>query len=128
MRDDGARHELSTPRGILSQWTGLIAPPMALLTQILLGLWLTSWACDRNTTSVLHATNAVTLALILAFGALAYRVWRGAGEREPGEAAGAEPRARFLGMMGVMIAALCAATVLASWIPIFLLHPCMRSG
>jgi len=65
---------------------------------------------------------ALALALLGAF--VAWRTWQSAGREEPSEAAGAMPRTRMMGVMGLGMSLMFALVLLGQWMTTFFFSPC----
>jgi hypothetical protein len=95
-------------------WPALLLAPLVVLGQLSLAYSLVTPSCAGQDRSALHAVAALSLLLVLAMTALAWRGWRyAAGER-----------ARFVALVSVIVGALSALVCVALWLPIWLLSPC----
>jgi hypothetical protein len=115
------------PVGKAALWTAVLGGPASALAILEVLYLLVPWGC-RNTRWPLHATAAAGLLLIAGAFALSWRSWRrlGGGWETGGE--GGEERARFMALLGMLTAAVSATVVVAQWIAIAVLHPCMGAG
>ena len=113
--------------GKAALWTAVLGGPASALAILEVLYLLVPWGC-RNTRWPLHATAAAGLLLIAGAFALSWRSWRrlGGGWETGGE--GGEERARFMALLGMSTAAVSATVVVAQWIAIAVLHPCMGAG
>jgi cytochrome c biogenesis factor len=111
-------------RRILGQATGVLLAPIAMLAGMEASFALTPAACESGRTAAIHIVHGITLLLTLVGGAIALHEWRLAGVHEPGDGGSPLTRARFLGLVGVSLAAIFALVVLAQWLPSFFLLPC----
>ena len=112
--------------GATSLWAGLLAGPMAMLTQLEVNYALVLWACSAGRERALHLVALLALILTIAGGLLSWRNWRRAGATWEDEGAGVIPRSRFMALVGVLISGLTALVVIAQWIPIFIYGPCQK--
>ena len=112
--------------GPAALWAGVLAGPLALLTQLEVNYALVHWACAAGREWALHVVALLALVASVAGGMLSWRNWRLAGASWDDEGAGVIPRSRFMAVVGVMISALSVLVVVAQWIPIFVYGPCER--
>jgi hypothetical protein len=119
-------------------WPALLLAPLVVLGQLSIAYSLVTPSCAGQDRSTLHAVAALSLLLVLAMTALAWRGWRrdagsvGAVEgrsaaplaitRADGDAAGERPR--FIALVSVIVGALSTLVCMALWVPIWLLSPC----
>jgi hypothetical protein len=107
-------------------WAGVLAGPLATLTQLQVNYALVLWACGTGREWALHLAALSALLVTVAAGLLSWRNWRRAGAGWEDDGAGVVPRSRFMAAVGVLISALIALVVIAQWIPIFVYGPCER--
>ena len=107
-------------------WAGVLAGPLATLTQLQVNYALVLWACAAGREWALHLVALLALLVAVAAGLLSLRNWRRAGTGWDDEGAGVMPRSRFMAVVGVLISGLAALVVVAQWIPIFVYGPCER--
>jgi hypothetical protein len=119
------RSWFSQPQGVAMLWAGLLAGPAAWALDLGVSYALVKWACSSQRTAVLHLITIGALA-ITAGGALA--AWN-ALQRTPGDALddGARPpdRGRFMAVLGLVMSALFALTILANDLPRVMLDACL---
>lgn len=118
------RPETGAPGGLL-QWTGVLLPPLAMLTNLSIGFALVPWSCSAKSRLLLHSEIAVLVLLSVASGIVAHHEWRrhgGGGEAD--EAGGPAARSRLLGVMGMGSSALFTLILLAQWLANAFLTPC----
>jgi hypothetical protein len=89
----------------------IIAPALALADQSF-AFALVGWACAHQTTVPIHAAHAVVLAATSAAIVLAWQEWRDTARRH------------FLARVAMAVAALAALSVVAMWIPTWMISPC----
>ena len=107
-------------------WAGVLAGPLATLTQLQVNYALVLWACGAGREWALHLVALLALLVTVAGGLLSWRNWRRAGAGWKDDGAGVVPRSRFMAAVGVLISAFIALVVVAQWIPIFVYGPCER--
>jgi hypothetical protein len=107
-------------------WAGVLAGPLATLTQLQVNYALALWACGAGREWALHMVALLALAVTVGAGLLSWRNWRRAGGGWEDGGAGIVPRSRFMAAVGVLISAFIALVVVAQWIPIFVYGPCER--
>lgn len=107
-------------------WAGVLAGPLATLTQLQVNYALVLWACGARREWALHLVSLLALLVAVAAGLLSWRNWRRAGGGWEAEGAGVVPRSRFMAVVGVLISVLAALVVVAQWIAIFFYDPCER--
>lgn len=115
-------------RGGGAQWFGVLAPALAMLTNVSLGFALVPWSCAAKTRVLLHAEIAVLVLVSVAAGIVAHHEWRrhgGGGEAD--DAGGPAARARFLGVMGIGSSVLFTLILLAQWLANAYLTPCLST-
>jgi hypothetical protein len=112
-------------RGLLLQWTGLLAGPLAWVLQLQVAYVLVPWACAHDRQSIsLHVVTIVSL-LLTAVGALiSLREWRRKGREWPGPGGGKIPRSRFMAVLGLFMSAFFFLVILVQGLASFILHPC----
>jgi hypothetical protein len=110
--------------GLLTQWLGLALAPAAFAVHLQIGYSLVPWACLRQNSVWVHVSGALSVALALLGVWFAWRAWHDNGGGDPTEKYGAEPRARFLGVMGVTTSAVLALILAAQWAAVFVISPC----
>ena len=107
-------------------WTGVLAGPLATLTQLQVNYALALWACGAGREWALHLVALLALVVTVGAGLLSWRNWRRAGASWEDGGAGIVPRSRFMAVVGILIGALLSLVVIAQWIPIFIHGPCDR--
>lgn len=122
-RDEVGR--VTEPRGAARLWFGMMGAPLAWALGFSIDYGLVRLACARQNMIPLHLVTLVELAVVILAGVVAHREWRLAGGGEPTEAGGPIPRARFMGMFGMLASAFFVLLVLAQWTPKVFFNPCM---
>ena len=108
-------------------WTAVLGGPAVALAGLEVLYLLVPWSC-RNRAWPLHAAAAAAALLVLGAFLLSWRSWRSVDRGWPGDGEGAEDRARFLAVVGMLSAAVSFTVVLAQWIAILVLNPCFGAG
>src|SRR3954470_6357162 len=121
-----AEKEFSEPTGKLWLWLGLLIAPLVFLLHLEVNYSLVTQLC-QSTHKI--AIPLVTLAAILvaaAGGLIAWRNWREAGRKLPGEGGTIIEPSRLMAAVGVFISLLFIVILVAQWIPQFFFDPCHR--
>ncbi|HUR93784.1 MAG TPA: hypothetical protein VMY76_04320 [Gemmatimonadales bacterium] len=111
-------------RRIAAIWAGLLLAPAAFLVNLELGYLVVRPSCLQGSVLPVHLVHLATMVLALLGALVAWRTWRLEGATWPGDAGGPPARTRFMGGLGLVTSALFVLTMLAQWIPSFVLHPC----
>lgn len=107
-----------------AQWVGVFLAPAAFFAHLQVRYVLVPWACATNGQLWIHVVGVLALG-IAALGAIAARrTWSSAGQEAPGEASGAIPRTRMLGVMGVGISLMFVLVLLGQWLSAFFFSAC----
>ena len=107
-------------------WAGVLAGPLATLTQLQVNYALVLWACGAGREWALHLVSLLALLVTFAACLLSWRNWRRAGGGWEDGGAGVVPRSRFMSVVGLLISVLTALVVVAQWIAVFFYDPCER--
>jgi hypothetical protein len=118
------RTDIVEARRILALWAGFLLAPAAFFINLEFGYLLVHPSCPRDDALPIHAVHAASLVLALAGLAIAWRSWQAEGPRWPADEGGPVARTRFLAGLGVSLSVLLVLTLLAQWIPTFVLDPC----
>jgi len=115
--------------GIWTQWTGVLAGPIAWSVMLGLDYSLTKWSCGHSTAYVLQVIAVLALACTAAG---AFAAWRTlmlvpATVSDAGPATSAAPavamsRSKFMGLLGLTASALFGLLLVAESVPIWTLH------
>ncbi len=125
MPDEAQRaRAMSEGRGLALQWTGLLFAPAVFFAHLQVAYVAVRWACVHDGQVWIHVLGALSVVLAAAGMLAAWRVWREAGGDAPGEAGGALPRARFLGVCGLCVSAIFVLVLAAQWAAAFFISPC----
>jgi hypothetical protein len=107
-----------------AQWVGFFLAPAAFFAHLQLRYVLVPWACVRDGEASIHLVGALSVVLAALGAFVAWRTWQRAGAEDPGEAGGAMPRTRLLGVVGLGMSLLFTLLLLAQWATAFFLSPC----
>ena len=107
-----------------AQWIGLFLAAAVFFAHLQIRYVLVPWACATNGQLWIHVVDVLALALALLGAFVAWRTWRSAGSEEPSEAAGALPRTRMMGVMGLGMSLMFALVLLGQWMTTFFFSPC----
>ena len=107
-----------------AQWVGLFLAPAAFFAHLQIRYVLVPWACATNGQLWIHVVDVLALVLALLGAFVAWRTWQLAGREKPGEAAGAVPRTRMMGVMGLGASFMFALVLLGQWMTTFFFSPC----
>jgi hypothetical protein len=120
----GAQLEQRDTGSRIGQLAVAVGPPTLWGLRFLFNYAAMPWACTADGVWLLHLVTALTLGLLLALGRLAYG-YRRTGSGVADESAA---RTRFMGLFGMMSAALFAAVVSAEWLATVMIDPCLTAG
>jgi hypothetical protein len=105
----GAKAHLTSDAAL---WAGILVPPMAWAADLTISYASVKWACGHQAGIVLHALTLLTLGVITTSAIIAWAAeW-------PTE------RARFMGVLALLMAALFLIVVIATAIPKWALDVC----
>jgi hypothetical protein len=107
-----------------AQWVGLFLAPAAFFAHLQIRYVLVPWACATNGQLWIHVVDVLALALALLGAFVAWRTWQLAGREQPGEAAGAVPRTRMMGVLGLGASLMFALVLLGQWMTSFFFSAC----
>ena len=105
----------------MALWAGLAAGPLAWAALLQINYALSYVACEQRQTWMLHVATAVSLVLV---GAGAFTAWSAAPSLGGATSTGGEGRARFMAIGGLALCAGFAVVIVATEIPVLVLHPC----
>ena len=108
----------------LALWTGILAGPIVWLVSFEANFALAPWACVTRGKLALYGVSILALLFAAASGLVAWREWKVAGERAPGDGEGALPRIRIMALGGVLLSVLFFLVILAQAIPEVILKAC----
>lgn len=102
----------------------LFIPPITVLGNIEIAYALVPTACASQNSLPLHLVNALSLALTIVGGLIAWRSWKALGIGLPEEEGSPLARSRFIAGIAVPLSGLCGLIIVAQWIAVFVLDPC----
>lgn len=105
----------------MALWLGLGAGPLAWAALLEINYVLSYVACEQRQTWMLHLATAGAL---LTVGAGALAAWSAAPALRGPTSSTPEARARFMAVGGLALCAWFALVILATAIPVLVLHPC----
>lgn len=123
---DGETVDLKKGAGAIELWIGVLAGPIAALTQLEANYALVLWACGANKFWPLHLVSMLAAVVTVAGGLLSFRIWSRLGSQVEDDAEGAIPRSRFMAAVGMLASGLMLLVVIAQWLAVFIHHPCER--
>jgi hypothetical protein len=107
---------------------GIFGPPAFWVLRLGLSYVLVPYACWHGWTGALHAVTGLALAGCAAAGWVAWQGWRAAGGEWRVDAGGPRVRARFMGLLGMMLAAFFGVVIVAEGIGNVMIDPCISWG
>jgi hypothetical protein len=117
---------LDTERHTGRLMLGIFLAPIAAAANAQSIYMLAPFACQSGSKLVLHLFILVAL-FVAGYGLwVASREWHASGGDWPNEENSAAPRARFLGMFGMLFSGICVALILMQWLPVLLMNPCVQ--
>jgi hypothetical protein len=108
-------------------WAGVLAGPLAALSQLQANYALVLWVCGTGRAWSLHAVSLAALLIASAAALLSWRNWRLAGAEWEDGGAGVIPRSRFMSAVGMFVSAHSALVIIAQWIAVFVYSACQRT-
>src|SRR4051794_2370930 len=115
----------SSPGATALLWTGILAGPIAWALDLTGSYAIVQWTCGSQHTSVLHLITLAALVITAAGAAASWRAFQqGSADAEqdgprPGD------RARFMAILGLVISAMFALTMIGNAIPRLMLDACL---
>ena len=116
--------ELSNPGSLLALWYGVLAGPIAFMTQFQLKFMMVPWACAIGSQIWLTVVTVVALAFPVSAGLISFRMWSAAGPSLEDEQGGQIGRTRVMGICGIALSAMFALAMIAQAIPDFIIGAC----
>jgi hypothetical protein len=123
----GAAREFKEGAGPGLLWAGILAGPLAALTQLQANYALVLWVCGTGQAWSLHAVSLAALLVAAGAGLLSWRSWQRAGAEWEDGGAGVLPRSRFMAAVGMFVSAHSAIVVIAQWVAVFVYSACQRT-
>jgi hypothetical protein len=106
------------------QWVALFLAPAAFFIHLQVAYVLVPWACVAHGHVWVHVSGIVAILLALAGTWAGWLVHASADNAQSNEGAGAIPRTRFLGTVGLCTSAVFALLLIAQWAAGFVISPC----
>jgi hypothetical protein len=107
-------------------WAGVFGGPLAWFASQQASYALVPWACHGGPIIAIHLVNLGALLLVAMAGAIAWRDWRRAGLDDSDELGPPAGRARFLGLVGLLLSALFGLVIIAQATGALFFGPCER--
>jgi hypothetical protein len=107
-------------------WMALFGAPLTWFASQQASYALVPWACHGGPLIAIHLVNLAALMLVAMAGALAWRDLRRAGRHLFDELARSEDRARFLGVLSLMLCGLFGLAIIAQMTGAFFFGPYQR--
>jgi hypothetical protein len=114
----------SSPGGIALLWAGLLAGPVAWALDLTVSYSLVKWTCGSQHTMVLHLITIVTLAIVGGGALASAAALAHAPADAPLDGSAPPDRGRFMAVLGLVMCALFATTIVANTIPRLVLDAC----
>ena len=105
-------------------WLGLLTGPSVFLINLQVNFTMVSWVCATHNYWAIHLVHVISIIVAAWSGLLAWRAYGRVGRGVPGEAGDAGDRERFLAVSGLLISSFSILSLIAHWIPNFILSAC----
>jgi hypothetical protein len=128
---DVMQQDLRSTRVMVAQWVGVLGPPILWAIRFGVNYALMPLICAAELIWLPHTITAISLVLLAGMGWTAWRFWsgtRGARDAAPAGTSDLVRRTRFMGLFGMMSAALFTLAVLAEWLANVMIDPCLTAG
>ena len=116
---------VNQPRHIAMHWFAALGGAFAWALAFGLHYGLVEVACGIGSSIPLHIASLLCIAIAAAALVVAVRLWHQFGRSLPGEAGGPLPRSRLLTVVGLLGNAFFIIVIVAQWLTVVFLHPCM---
>ncbi|HVL66508.1 MAG TPA: hypothetical protein VM364_04510 [Vicinamibacterales bacterium] len=113
----------SSPRRLLTLWSGVLLAPIAWALNLSVNYGLATFACSGPWAAALHVSALVALALSVAGGLIAWRLWTTLA-RVPDDEGTRAARSRFMAAGGLGLSVLFGVLIVAQWLPTLFIEPC----
>jgi hypothetical protein len=123
-----ARARADDRERLLPPLFGILAPLALWAVRLAASYVLVPYACWRNGAWALHGVTLLTLAGCVGAGVVAWRVWRRAGGPAQVETGGPAVRRRFMGLLGMLLAAFFGTVIVAEGLANLMIDPCITWG
>lgn len=111
--------------GLIALWFGILGPPAIWIARLSASYALVPFVCQSGWTWLLNGITAAALLGSVLAGFVAYRSWRAA---RGGTGSGTGARTRFMGILGMLIATLFSAVIVAEGLANLMVAPCLTGG
>lgn len=128
MRARPAAHDTSGGVRLPLLLFAFLGPPVIWSIRFGVSYSLLPWVCATGGVLLLQALTLAALAGTAWAGAVGWRQWRLAGRSTAAEFGGADARARFMALVGMLGSALFLVVIIAEALPLFLIDPCQTGG
>jgi hypothetical protein len=125
---DVMQQDLRSTRVMVGQWLGVLGPPILWAVRFGVNYALMPLVCAAQLTWLPHAITAAALVLLAGMGWTAYRFWSATRGATAADTPDLVRRTRFMGLFGMMSAALFALAVIAEWLANVMIDPCLTAG
>lgn len=125
---DLAHHDLNSRRITAALWFAVLGPPILWALRFGVNYGLMPLGCTAGLTWLFHLVSALALVLLVVMGLTGYRFWKAASAVPREDADDLTRRTRFMGLLGMLSAALFVVVVIAEALAIIMIHPCLTSG
>ncbi|MBW3553615.1 MAG: hypothetical protein KY466_08895 [Gemmatimonadetes bacterium] len=113
---------------LLPLWFAVLGPPVIWAARFVLNYALVPYTCAADAVLLLQLVTVVALLGVAWAGLVGWSRWRRAGRSTQVEFGGAEARARFMALVGVLGSGLFFAVIVAEALAIFFIPPCQTGG
>ena len=111
-------------RAPVGQWIGFFLPPAVFFAHLQLNYVLVPWACTTHQRIWVHLTSLAAVLLALWGTLAAWRVHARSASDERNDDAGAVPRTRFLGVVGLCMGSVFVLLLVAQLVTTIVISPC----
>jgi hypothetical protein len=126
VRPEAPPHE-HPPVSDLALWTTVLSGPGLFLLNLEISYVMVDWACNTGNAWALHVVHLVSLVATVAGTLLGIVLWRRVGGGWPDSGGGSVSRSRLLATLGTLGGLLFSISILAQWITVMVLGPCLRA-
>ncbi|MFL5618008.1 MAG: hypothetical protein ACJ79A_06370 [Gemmatimonadaceae bacterium] len=109
-----------------ARWFMVVGPPLAAFAQQQVAYSFVDAACQWRAIVAEHLPAIVALLIVGFAFFLARREWERGGRREPGDDELPIGTPRFFAVLGFLMSAISLIVIVAQWLPIVFLEPCLR--
>ena len=108
----------------LPLWLGILAGPVAWALDLTMSYAVVKWVCAARTTYVLPTITIFAMAIVCAGAAVSWRAFKHTASDVPTDGGQPRQRARFMAILGLILAALFALQILTTTIPQVAIDAC----